>query len=62
MGTKIFLVCLALFVVICTKTKPAFYWEHHKARSMRNLLGDTGAAVFYYLLAGFFLVAAIMAP
>lgn len=44
------LVVIGLFAIICTWKKPAFYWENHKARSMRELIGDRGAELFYYVL------------
>lgn len=30
----------ALCVVILIKTKPSFFWEHHKIRKARQELGD----------------------
>lgn len=50
--------CLAFFTIICTAWKPAFYWESSKARNMRSLLGDQGAALLYYAIGGFMLFAA----
>jgi len=53
---KGFILFCGLFTLICANRKPPWYWEHHKARKLRDLLGDRGAEIFYYCL-GLFLVA-----
>lgn len=46
-------VLTAAFTVWGVVKKPAFFWEHHKVRTMRGIFGDTGAMVFYIGLAFF---------
>lgn len=37
----------AAFTLWGAVRKPAFFWEHHKARTLRGILGDTGTTVLY---------------
>lgn len=52
---KGFILFAGLFTLYCTRNKPNWYWNHHKAVFWRNLIGDRGAEMFYYGL-GIFLV------
>ncbi|QZY55745.1 hypothetical protein [Crassaminicella profunda] len=55
MNTSIIILLVGIFTIICTLTKPAFYWESRKARGLRRFIGDGGATIVYLLLGVFFL-------
>jgi hypothetical protein len=40
------------FLALMTVTRPWWFWEHYKARWLRNLIGDEPTALIYLLLAG----------
>ena len=40
-----------LFVGVCTLLRPAWFWEHPRARAVRSVLGDGGTAAFYLVVA-----------
>ncbi|HEY9070326.1 MAG TPA: hypothetical protein VIV61_08700 [Candidatus Ozemobacteraceae bacterium] len=42
--------------------RPAFFWEHHKARAMRGLFGDTGAMIVYVIIAIILFSIGVFAP
>ncbi|HOY67219.1 MAG TPA: hypothetical protein PLP29_10030 [Candidatus Ozemobacteraceae bacterium] len=42
--------------------KPAFFWEHHKAKAMRGLFGDVGATIVYVVIALFLLLVGVFGP
>ena len=53
---------MAAFTAWGAITKPAFFWEHRKARFMRGILGDAGAAAFYIAIALFFAWLGVFGP
>ncbi len=55
-------VLMAAFTAWGAITKPAFFWEHRKARFMRGILGDAGAAALYIALALFFAWMGVFGP
>ncbi|MCT4604731.1 MAG: hypothetical protein N4A64_01295 [Marinisporobacter sp.] len=55
MNTSIIILLVGIFTIICTLTKPAFYWESRKARRLRRFIGDGGATIVY-LIIGIFLI------
>jgi hypothetical protein len=40
------------FLAIMTAIQPWWFWEHYKARWLRELIGDEATAMVYLLLAG----------
>ena len=57
---RTFLIAAGLFTLLCTITKPSWFWEHEKAQWLRDVLGDTGAAVSYYILGVALIAAALL--
>ncbi len=47
---KGFILFCGLFTLYCTRNKPNWYWNHHKAVFLRELIGDRGTEIFYYCL------------
>jgi hypothetical protein len=47
MWEPILAIVLGAVVAALTLLKPAFFWEHRRARTMRRLIGDTGTTVLY---------------
>jgi hypothetical protein len=48
---RLFWVALGIGVGWCTAKRPWWYWEHPKAKFLRNLIGDRATIVVYGLLA-----------
>lgn len=48
---RMLFVLISVFVLWATAKKPAFFWEHSKARRLRGLLGDVGATLVYVAVA-----------
>ena len=44
-------IVLGVAAAVLTLTKPAFFWEHHRARTMRQLIGDSGTTILYLIIA-----------
>lgn len=55
-------VLTAAFTFWGAMKKPAFFWEHSKARFLRGILGDSGAAAFYVAVALFLAWIGIFGP
>jgi len=49
---SLLLIGVGVFTLACTYFKPSFYWNSRKARRTRNLFGDSGASIVYYILGG----------
>ena len=45
---RTFLIGFGAFVGPCTWFKPWWYWEHPKARFLRDIIGDRATTVVYY--------------
>jgi hypothetical protein len=39
-------------VILATLFRPAWFWEHHKARWLRNLVGDEITMLLYLAIGG----------
>ncbi|HET9983604.1 MAG TPA: hypothetical protein VFQ38_08450 [Longimicrobiales bacterium] len=39
-------------LILATLLRPAWFWEHPKARWLRNLVGDEATALFYLAVGG----------
>lgn len=39
------------FIAVMTVVRPRWYWNNHRARWLRNSVGDTATAAFYLLVA-----------
>ncbi len=50
---------IAVFTLYGSIRKPAFFWEHPKARTLREIMGDKGASLFYMFLGFLFVLAAL---
>lgn len=46
--------CLAGALALATLLRPWWFWEHRKARFVRDIIGDQGTIVLYLLIAGGF--------
>ncbi len=62
MALRIFALLLSVWLVVGVVYKPAVFWENRKAQTLRSLIGDAGASVFYLILAVGFAVGAFLAP
>jgi hypothetical protein len=40
------------FLAVMTLVRPTWFWENHRARWLRGVVGDEGTALLYLLLAG----------
>jgi len=47
---RTFLIGIGAFIAICTWRKPWWFWEHPKARFVRDIIGDLPTTVAYYLI------------
>jgi hypothetical protein len=45
------LITAGLITIALTYYKPSPYWNKSSVRFVKNLIGDTGAAIFYYAIA-----------
>lgn len=44
-------IALGAYVLICTLIKPKFFWESKKATRLRKSIGDSKAAIVYFVIA-----------
>jgi len=45
-------VALGVYILLCILVKPKFFWESKKATRLRKSIGDSKAALVYYVIAG----------
>lgn len=50
MTEGIILILIGVFTLVCSITKPNFYWNSRKARSMRKFVGDGMTTIIYLVL------------
>lgn len=62
MALRIVALLVSVWLVVGVVYKPAIFWENRKARTLRALIGDSGAGAFYLILAVAFAVGAVLAP
>ncbi len=53
-------IALGIYVLVCTLAKPKFFWESKKATRLRKSIGDSKAAIVYYIIAGIALIVGVM--
>ncbi|HTK55651.1 MAG TPA: hypothetical protein VL295_02425, partial [Gemmatimonadales bacterium] len=51
---RIFYAALAIAIITATLIRPWWFWEHAKARFVRDIIGDHSTIVLYLLIAGGF--------
>ncbi len=49
-----------LITIALTYYKPSPYWNKSSVRFVRNLIGDTGATIFYYAIGMLLLILGIV--
>ncbi|NLI79150.1 MAG: hypothetical protein GX442_22245 [Candidatus Riflebacteria bacterium] len=62
LALRVLALLVAVWLVVGVVYKPAIFWENHKARTLRGLIGDSGAGAFYLILAVAIAVGAVLAP
>jgi len=45
---RTFLMSFGIFIAICTWRKPWWFWNHAKAKFLRDLIGDAATTLVYY--------------
>jgi formate-dependent nitrite reductase membrane component NrfD len=53
-------IVLGLYVLVCTLTKPKFFWESKKAKRLRKSIGESNAAIVYYIIASVALLVGLL--
>ena len=53
-------IALGVYVLFCTLIKPRFFWESKKATRLRKSIGDSKAAIVYYVIAGIALLVGLL--
>lgn len=53
-------IALGAYVLVCTSVKPKFFWESKKAIRLRKSIGDSKAAIVYYVIAGVALIVGVL--
>ncbi|MDF2474303.1 MAG: hypothetical protein K0R21_2085, partial [Anaerocolumna sp.] len=56
----IFYILIGLFIIIHTLLKPKYFWEHRKAKALRNRFGDTPTTILYLIIGGLLFLLGIL--